>query len=58
MTVITYLLVSFVKFDVAWISKVGNWEQHERFLCILGYLMKECMTVLVYIVNKINKKQK
>ena len=55
MTAIAYLLVSFVRFDIAWISKVGNWEQYERFLCILGYLMKECVTVLIYIGNKLNK---
>lgn len=55
LTIIVYLAVAFIKFDVAWITQVGSWTQNDRVGCLLGYAMKECITALIWIGIKIGK---
>jgi len=46
-TILGYLIKSFISWDILWISDIGDWEQEERIVIILAWMLIHCINVFI-----------
>jgi len=52
-SILLYLLASFVRWDLTWVFEINNWSIAERGGFLIGYLVKEGFTALIYNTSKL-----
>jgi len=50
-TIIIYLFVSFVKWDIEWITSISIWSEDERALILFLLVCKECLLCTFYNIG-------
>ena len=46
-TIIVYLIVSFVLWDITWISLIGSWKVIDRVIFLVYFFFKEWLIIIL-----------
>lgn len=47
-TLIIYLMMSFIWWDILWIKNLPLFDKVDRFAIVLGFIFKEYVCILIY----------
>lgn len=54
-SVVLYLWISFIRWDIKWLLNAGQWSGFERAMAVIILVIKELFTFLVYKLIKDNE---
>lgn len=54
-TILMYLIVSFVKWDITWITEIGQYSPIVRVEIVLCYALLHCINILISLGDFLKK---